>query len=217
MSINKQAIKLHNQALDLVYSDKALNEDDRYFILEHYNEGINQHHKLIGAFFTPLTLARDFRVINNCDNGRIIDLCAGIGRLAYHYQNRYSYGVSNEITCIEINREYVEVGKKVVPEANWILADIFDVNYDELGVFDLAISNPPYGKFKSSNNTMKLDFEFQCLLLASKIAKEGAFILSQNSAPFKYSGSREYVDRFSKKYNDFLIKHNLTINIIAVQ
>ena len=213
MKLNKQLAILHSQALELVYSDKALTEDERYFILEHYHEAGNNANTLSGAFFTPLSLAKDFAVMNDYNHHRIVDLCAGIGRLSYHYQNRYSWSKrTNEITCIEVNPEYVDVGKRTVPEANWILADIFSVDYQSLGQFDLAISNPPFGKIKTGNNFTGSytgsDFEFKCLELASTIAKNGAFILPQESSPFKYSGSREYIETSGWKFADFLKKSN---------
>lgn len=45
-----------------------------------------------------------------------------------------------DITCVELNPHYVEVGKKVVPEATWICADVLDPFLpDLLGQFDFAI------------------------------------------------------------------------------
>ncbi|MEM6617579.1 MAG: hypothetical protein AAF619_13740, partial [Pseudomonadota bacterium] len=47
-----------------------------------------------------------------------------------------------ELVCVEINPAFVEIGKKMIPEATWICADVFDVLDIELGHFDCAVSNP---------------------------------------------------------------------------
>lgn len=55
-------------------------------------------------------------------------LCAGIGVLSYAAQLECSdrSRCYADITCVELNPHYVEVGKKVVPEATWICADVLD-------------------------------------------------------------------------------------------
>ncbi|TDD34616.1 hypothetical protein E1286_40665 [Nonomuraea terrae] len=47
--------------------------------------------------------------------------------------------------CVESNELYVEVGRRVLPEATWIVGDVFDVSSMGLGMFDCAISKPPSG------------------------------------------------------------------------
>lgn len=100
-----------------------------------------------------------------------------------------------EPTCVELNPHYVEVGKKVVSEATWICADVLDPFLpDLLGQFDFAIANPPFGRI--ANNYRKSyisgEFEYMVIEAASRIAKEGAFIIPQMSAPFVYSGTEDH-------------------------
>lgn len=187
--ISKDAAKRHKQALDLVHSDKRLSLDDRFFILENFHEGASNLNGLAGAFFTPEGLARDLS-IEVCGGGKsIIDLCAGIGGLAFACRDK-----AKRIVCVEQNPEYAEVGKRVMPDAEWIVGDVFSLG--DLGHFDWAISNPPFGAIKTGSNVKGAytgsKFEYRVIELARKIADNGTFIIPQTSAPFRYSGQRGY-------------------------
>ncbi|WP_461326571.1 class I SAM-dependent methyltransferase [Bradyrhizobium barranii] len=108
-------------------------------MLDNWHEGANHISTSAGAFFTPTGLARDF-AIDAC-GGRTIDLCAGIGMLAFHVFWRAHYARERdeppkEIVCIECNPAYVEVGRKVLPEARWICADVLDFDWASLGRFN---------------------------------------------------------------------------------
>ncbi|MBR0884457.1 MULTISPECIES: hypothetical protein [Bradyrhizobium] len=117
----------------------VLSYDERVFVLDNWHEGANHISTSAGAFFTPTGLARDF-AIDAC-GGRTIDLCAGIGMLAFHVFWRAHYARERdeppkEIVCIECNPAYVEVGRKVLPEARWICADVLDFDLASLGRFN---------------------------------------------------------------------------------
>lgn len=94
-----------------------------------------------------------------------------------------------------MNPDYVEVGRKLVPEADWICGDALDPKLlGSLGRFDFAIANPPFGNIRSvycSCYQNKL-FEYMIIEAASHIADGGAFIIPQMSAPFRYSGARDH-------------------------
>ena len=131
MKLPKHLAKLHREALALVRSGRTLTSDERSFVLEHYHEGAEHMNGLSGAFFTPLGLARDF-AIEVPERHRILDLCAGIGALAYACEHK-----CDEIVCVERNQQYLEVGKVVVPSATWVCADVFDVEaYRHHGPFE---------------------------------------------------------------------------------
>jgi hypothetical protein len=186
--ISKEAAKRHKQALDLVHSDKRLSLDDRFFILENFHEGATNMNGLAGAFFTPEGLARDLS-IEVYGGKSIIDLCAGIGGLAFACRDKVK-----RIVCVEQNPEYALVGQRVMPDAEWIVGDVFSLG--DIGHFDWAISNPPFGAIKTGSNVKGAytgaKFEYRVIELASKIADNGTFIIPQGSAPFRYSGQREY-------------------------
>jgi hypothetical protein len=185
MKLTKQQSKDHQKAMELVHSDRVLTWDERKFILDHYSEQQGQLNALAGAFFTPYGLARDF-AIEVPDGGSMVDLCAGIGALSFACEAK---GI--EITCVEMCEAYVEVGKRVVPSAQWVLADCFSV----AGQFDIAVSNPPFGAIKGGAYDglyTGSNFEYKVISHASKLARYGAFIIPQMSAPFRYSGEQHY-------------------------
>lgn len=197
--IPKDQAKRHKQALDLIHSDKNLSINDRLFILDNFHEGATNMNGLAGAFFTPEGLARDFAI--EVSGGTIIDLCAGIGRLSF----ACSEG-AKRIVCVEQNPEYAEVGKRVVPEADWIVSDVFGIG--NIGPFDWAISNPPFGQIKTGSDFDGAytggKFEYKVIDLASRLACWGAFIIPQMSAPFRYSGRHYFEQQMDKECRKFM-------------
>ncbi|RKR82641.1 putative RNA methylase [Mucilaginibacter gracilis] len=202
--LTKAQIKKHNIAVELLKKD-SLTFEEKLIVFEKWNESATSLNSEAGAFFTPFDLARDFS-LNIYDNAKTIDLCAGIGMLAfvaYHYRD------CKDITCVELNPIYYEVGKKLLPEANWIIGSIFD--YQSFGHFDQCISNPPFGKIKpgideSVRSDLKYkgcEFDLITVEIASKIADYGCFILPQGSTPFRYSGQPYFMDlrQTNKGYN----------------
>lgn len=217
--ISKVEANRHEQAMGLVHSDKPLTRDDKMFIIENYQESATHMNGLAGAYFTPYGLARDLCL--QIHGNRIIDLCAGIGILSYAASIWFEYD-KVEFTCLEINPNYIEVGKRILPEANWIQGDVTDQSLIEsLGRFDFSISNPPFGAIKSEKAKWAgytgADFEYKVLAIASKISNHGAFILPQMSCGFKYSGQGNVEKIESAKYQTFVkqtgIKLEMNIGI----
>jgi len=169
--LTKTEAGAHAQAEELLKKD-VLTYDERVFVLDHWHEGATNINGAVGAFFTPTGLARDF-AIDAC-GGRTIDLCAGIGALAFHVFWRAHYALERgearpEIVCIERNPSYVEVGRKVLPEAKWICVDVFDLDFASLGRFRSAIANPPFGATPRTGNGPRYtgrSFEFHLIDLA---------------------------------------------------
>lgn len=200
--LTKAETKKHNQIMDLVNSDRPLTDDEKDFIIENFHEGSNTNNAELGAFFTPIGLAYDF-TIDACSSGSVIDLCAGIGGLSFCMFNRHK---PREMVCIELNRTYYELGKRILPEATWIHGDALTTPINQH--FDLAISNPPFGKIKTSDWKGKkytgAEFEYKIMERAMEIADWGCFIIPQSSANFKYSGSRYFEWVQSAKCKKFL-------------
>ncbi|MFJ3366415.1 class I SAM-dependent methyltransferase [Streptomyces anthocyanicus] len=212
--LSKEDAKNHREACALVALDRDLTEDERDIVLRYWQESSNVTNKLDGAFFTPEALAYDLQFHVHGD--RIIDLCAGIGTLAYCNRELYARRPGNsegkpprEIVCVEKNPAYVEVGRKLLPEATWICADVLDVPGMGLGTFDTAIANPPFGRITRSGNAPGYTgpyFEYHAIAVASLIARNGAFIIPDMSAPFRHIGRPGYrnLDRHeSARYNAF--------------
>lgn len=193
MNLNKEQSKLHDQALEILQQD-VLNEDEKFFVFENYQESGTNLNKLTGAFFTPFEMAKDMAAIEVLFDRKVVDLCAGIGMLSFALIRSAMYeDYTPQITCIEINPEYVEIGKKLVPEATWICGNVLnDELINSLGKFQQAVSNPPFGNIKTADLRTKPqytgpDFEFKVIEQASRIASYGTFILPQMSSPFLYS------------------------------
>ncbi len=203
--LTKTERKYHAQAEEVLKKD-TLSESDKEFVLQHWHPAASFDVGASGAFFTPFELAKDFRI--DAGQGRIIDLCAGIGSLAYWVRN-FTWGADEpaELVCVEINPAYVEIGKKIVPEATWICGNVFDVPEMDLGHFDHAIANPPFGKVNRHGRTapryQAAEFAYHVIDIASDIADHGAFILPTGSAPFQYSGVQCYRRCESRNYLTF--------------
>jgi predicted RNA methylase len=184
--LTKKQAQAHEEACQLLSQD-VLTFEDKIFVLENWQESAKHINSIAGAFFTPSDLARDFSI--EVGHGRVIDLCAGIGSLAFWaMEQNIRSGI--EIVCVELNPDYVEVGKKIVPEATWINGSVFELP-NNIGHFDFAIGNPPFGATPRDNASPRYsgrEFELHVIDIASDIADYGAFIIPQNTAPFRFSG-----------------------------
>lgn len=191
--LTKREIKAHNEAMELVDCDRPLHDEEKEFILDNWQESATHVNSAAGAFFTPRGLARDFAIEVDGSStalGPCIDLCAGIGCLAYHVAHKF-----DRVICVEINPEYARIGKRVVPEAEWLVCSAFDHRVLELGLCSWAISNPPFGSIKAADYQGAYrgsHFEYKVIELASRLAHFGAFIIPQMSAPFRYSGRQSF-------------------------
>ncbi|ECF2231851.1 methyltransferase [Salmonella enterica subsp. enterica serovar Kentucky] len=193
--LTKNETKLHQQALDLIHSDKVLTFDECEFIFDNYcGDAIGS----TGAFFTPNMFSWDF-AIDAGNTGSCLELCAGIGRLSFSIYHRYK---PERLVCVELNPEYVEIGKRVLPQAEWVCSDVFQYTSSER--FDCVYGNPPFGKVKTSDDYVGSytgsEFEYKVIQYGSAFSDYGVWIVPQGSAGFVYSGARYYERRESSKY-----------------
>lgn len=227
MAISKSAMVEHQQALDLVYSDKTLTEDEVEFVFENFQEGADARTRIVGAHFTPAELARD--LAPNVDAEFYVDLFAGIGRLTRSVLDFYAWGGERQAVCVEMNPTFVEVGKRLVPEAHWVQADLLTADaagkigdtMAELGwpagnrVLGV-ISNPPYGNGRIDGQH-RVQIEYHAIEIGAALgAFAGAFIIPQQRCPFVYSGQRNYRHTGGDRaYQSFTRRTGLAIGMNA--
>ena len=197
--LTKAEAAKHREACELLKLD-VLSYDQRLFVLEHWNEAAEHEISAAGAFFTPPSLANDF-MIDIPTHGRLVDICAGIGALSFAALHWHEYRRESvpQITCIELCPRYVEVGRKILPEATWICADALDPEtWAGLGHFDAAYSNPPFGAphtYQNRSKTAAGRMEFAIIEQAVSVSDYAGFIIPRQSAPFQVSGQHGFTQR----------------------
>lgn len=203
--LSKAQIAKHREAEELLKLDR-LTDDQREFVLTHWQESARHVNSAAGAFFTPNTLAPS--VVCYASGAKtIIDLCAGIGGLGLWAWWRS--GGKAQVTCIEVNPDYVAVGRKIFPEATWICASVEQAE----GRFDCAISNPPFGKTaKIKGPRYSGEDDLAVVDIASDLADWGVFVLPNMSLPFEYSGRPHYRERPSSKYERFVAATSIALS-----
>lgn len=218
--LSKAKFKLHQQAEDIL-TKPTLTTEDKWFVLENWDPSAKHINSADGAFFTPLELANSFACMLG-HPGSIIDLCAGIGALSYACTPVYD--TPHRMVCVEKNPDYVRVGRKIVPHAEWIEGDVFDVldmglHTGAAGRFDAAIGNPPFGKIAKGGKSapgVAADFEFHVVAIGMAMADYGQFILPQMSAGFTYSGRTRYERAKDGKAFAFQQKHGFHFDCVSI-
>lgn len=179
MKLTKAESKAHSSALALVQSGRLLTFEEREIVWRDFHPGHNHNITISGAFFTPVDAAWECAVLHG-GGGRVIDFCAGIGVLGgMLWEHEIHSPHRPKVTCVEMNPEYYEIGRRVFPEADWVLGDAFDSELlERIGVFDSAISNPPFGRFKGRKGKLHIE----ALRVLTRITRNGAIvILPENS------------------------------------
>lgn len=215
--LSKQEWDMHERALNLVRSDANLTFDQKLDIIKYFRPSATNNVSKGGAFFTPYELAELMHEYTP-PRGHIVDICAGIGILSLaisECNKAHRPYCDNQFTCIEINPDYVEVGKRLMPEANWIQADVYDketwskmLDWNVMfsnKKFDYAIMNPPFGRITAvhgDKNKLKwLHYSGAADLMACEIvmrvAREGVAFIPQMSAQYMHS----YKVQPSQRYN----------------
>lgn len=179
MKLTRRDARAHQEALALLQKSDVLSLDETIRVFGAYHPGATNITTLSGAYFTPPGLARALAEIVP-QGARVLDLCAGIGALSWALRNR-----NHDIVCVEKNGEYVAAGRRLVPWAKWIEADVFSLPAD-LGRFDCVISNPPFGRCPRTGDGPRYkgaNFEFHVIDIAQECATLGVFVLPSGSAP----------------------------------
>jgi predicted RNA methylase len=99
------------------------------------------------AFFTSYPLAQQVAMEFDGDGDVYVDICAGVGILAFALiQHLSDSGKKGTVICIEKEPAFIEIGKKLVPQAIWIEGDALSEElWDNLPMQpDFFITNPPF-------------------------------------------------------------------------
>lgn len=218
MKMTKKQADLHQQACALLNLDRPLTADEQEFVLTHWQESATpEGNVLAGAFFTPLGLARDMAW--EAEGPRIVDLCAGIGRIGWSVPR---FPQPWRVVCVERDPRYVEIGRRVFPDAEWVCADVFDPAAiadltARFGRFDTAIANPPYGAVPRTGNGPRYTgrrTEYHVIDVASQVADHGVFLIPQTAAPFSHSGrAQTYRDDPDAEYGRFRRQTGISLDL----
>ena len=192
--LTRAELAAHRQAVAMLEEPGALDLDRIAAIFERYHEGAESDQTGASAYFTPCGLASDLQ-LDTPSGGSLVDLCAGIGRLAYFASGRWRYEPDSfaRIVCVEINPRYCEVGRRLFPEAEWICGDALDpAIIRQIGNVDFAISNPPFGRATKSEHKAPrykgADFDLAVMDVAAAIAPECWAIVPADRAPWDAQG-----------------------------
>ncbi|OES24242.1 methyltransferase [Alteromonas macleodii] len=220
--LTKAQNKAQQAVIELLKQD-ILNHDEKVFVLENYHEAATNMTSAAGAFFTPLALAHEFAEYCSFPRTKgpvkILDLCAGIGVLSFALQtliDNSPYNESCEITCVEINPDYIAVGQKLLPNATWVQLDVSDIQaIKSLGQFDLVVSNPPFGNVPTFSKREPLAYTgsnaiYAVAELAALMAGCATLIMPQQDAGFKYSGETYFQALESEALTKFTEQTGIT-------
>lgn len=212
-----------HQSAERILKKEKLTIDEKIDVINNWHEGYANDNAASSAFFTPYDLAIHL-ALNVSGGEKIIDLCAGIGTLSVAVNNIVSSDEQNnpfdEQVLLEINPEYCEIAKKLLPHAEIICGSIYDKYLmDELASrgFNQVISNPPFGTISKPENAKIREYSggvhYEVLALSSRLANYGVFILPQSACPFQYSGKRNFSNVQNQKYEKFSKETGIKIEL----
>jgi predicted RNA methylase len=197
--LTREERQLHDRAEDLLWgSDKPLTHDEVQYVYQNWLPYASHAVEVSAAFFTPLDMARVVAIYAP-QSGRVLDLAAGIGVLSYAMMSRQNYGGApvmgayKEIVAVEVNEGYIRVGKRLLPDVTWVQGNALEMSlWLELGRFDGAVSNPPFGRVlgNSTIDTRWLSYrganDLMFAEIALRVAPAVTMILPTMSVPFEY-------------------------------
>lgn len=193
MKLTKRQTKAHNEAIALANCGRKLTLEEKGFVWDNFAPGASNNIGAMGQFFTPWEGAWDCAVLHGDRSGNVVDLCAGIGVMA---GTLVTHNPECKVTCFEIVPEFIELGKKLVPEATWIQADCYSLEFVQryAKAFSSGVSNPPYGK---ANGCVR---ELRAIEILADITEQGATMV----LPAKNGKYGVWDNECAKPYHDYI-------------
>ncbi len=210
MKLTRTQRAAHMKAMEILSADR-ISLDDREYVIDNWHQGASHDNASSSAFFTPWDLA--FHLALNVSGTRnLLDICSGIGALSVGFLDHEGQPEMDQHVLVEINPDYCDVARKLLPKAEIICGSIYDDGLmNELATrgFECVISNPPFGNISRPQDDIpkkrryRGPVHYELMDIVSDIAKYGAFILPQTACPFEYSGRQTYRQVDNPKYESF--------------
>lgn len=185
--LTQQQSSQQREIAELLAKPRDLTYDETIFVLKNYAPPANVVTDE-AAFFTPPSLA-DMAAMQIGDSVDVVDLGAGIGTLSWFLTQQW--GWNKELLCVEKNPDFVKIGKKLVPQAQWVEGDIFDKQlWSSLPKMEFFITNPPFGiPVKQPWLAFSGDSLVAAIEVGLRVTSDqgGTAILPSSQCPFKYS------------------------------
>lgn len=192
----KAELDKHEEAEQLIFgTDRQLTIDETDFVYDNWLPYVATRVDVSGAFFTPYPIAMVLAQ-HTAQEGRVVDLCAGTGILIWAMLCRAGWGRPDYssfegFVAVEFSETYVTVGKRLLPEVEWITGDVFDIDLlYKIGRFDHAVTNPPFGRVRANKGKASWlkyqgDNALMVVEVGLRIADTLVAILPQNILPYE--------------------------------
>jgi len=207
MKLTRTQRNSHAIAQRILAGENAHRPDERRGVIDGWHEGAEHNNAANSAFFTPWDIGFHL-ALNVPQGGKLLDLCSGIGGLTVAVLDHGQ--TFEEIVLVEMNPDYCDVARKILPMAEIICGSIYDeVLMKELASrrFRTVISNPPFGNVSkpkgASGPRFKGEAHYEAIDMASDLADNGVFILPQQACPFAYSGRQGFTQIENDRYDRF--------------
>ncbi len=203
--------------MELVNNGPAvLDETDRIFCYENIQPAALADVTAASAFFTPWEMMLDFNQMTQESRRRqlrILDLCAGIGGLSYSHYHFYEKDLPKpSFVCVEKNPIFAAVGKRLFPEATWLVQDVFELD-ESLGKFDQFYSNPPFGPLPKEHR-VKGDtkcFQYAVAEIGMKFAPHGLLFTVGTILNWRMHGQNGRTVKPNPVYEDWSKKSGIEL------
>jgi predicted RNA methylase len=201
MKLTKAQTRDWDKIKGLLEGKKPLEDEEAQIFLDKFLPGmVRTDVSRLGAHFTPWDVARELTYWAVSPGDRVLDLAAGVGSLS---RACAYYGDNIEVVAVELCHEFIEIGKRIAPEARWVQGSIYDQKLiQRLGKFDAVVSNPPYSIKVEKQDWLSYNgaSELMAAEVALRAGKDATFIMPANSVPWHFDHMGCYNERWDNRH-----------------